>query len=133
MVDGITIHGLDQLAAKLSVYAEDMSDAVARGMVEFGGEIEAESVKLTPIDTGELRSRSYIHGPLYDSKNQQYTMVVGYEKDTPAENSYAVKVHEHVEVHHDVGQAKFLETAFETKQPEYLPFIKQIIKESTRA
>ena len=133
MADGITIHGLDQLAAKLSVYAEDMSDAVARGMVEFGGEIEAESVKLTPIDTGELRSRSYIHGPLYDSKNQQYTMVVGYEKDTPAENSYAVQVHEYVEVHHDVGQAKFLETAFETKQPEYLPFIKQIIKESTRA
>jgi hypothetical protein len=102
-------------------------------MAEFAGEIEAESVKLTPIDTGELRSRSYIHGPLYDSKNQQYTMVVGYEKDTPAENSYAVQVHEYVEVHHDVGQAKFLETAFETKQPEYLPFIKQIIKESTRA
>ena len=133
MADGITIHGLDQLAAKLSVYAEDMNHAVSRGMVEFAGEIEAESVKLTPIDTGELRSRSYIHGPLYDSKNQQYTMVVGYEKDTPAENSYAVPVHERVEVHHDVGQAKFLETAFETKQPEYLPFIKQIIKESTRA
>jgi hypothetical protein len=133
MADGITINGLDQLAAKLSVYAEDMNHAVSKGMAEFAGEIEAESVKLTPIDTGELRSRSYIHGPLYDSKNQQYTMVVGYEKDTPAENSYAVQVHEYVEVHHDVGQAKFLETAFETKQPEYLPFIKQIIKESTRA
>jgi len=133
MADGITIHGLDQLAAKLSVYAEDMSHAVGKAMAEFAGEIEAESVKLTPIDTGEQRSRSYTHGPLYDSRTQQYVMVVGYEKDTPAENSYAVQLHERVEVHHDVGQAKFLETAFETKQPEYLPFIKQIIKENTRA
>jgi hypothetical protein len=60
-------------------------------------------------------------------------MVVGYERNIPAENSYAVPLHERVEVHHDVGQAKFLETAMKTKQPEYLPFIRKIIKENTRA
>lgn len=133
MADGITINGLDRLAAKLSVYAEDMNHAVSRGMAEFAGEIEAESVKLTPIDTGELRSRSYIHGPLYDQNNQQYSMIVGYERNIPAENLYAVSVHERVEIRHKVGQAKFLETALKTKMPEYLPFIKRVIKESTRA
>ena len=60
-------------------------------------------------------------------------MIVGYERNIPAENLYAVSVHERVEIRHKVGQAKFLETALKTKMPEYLPFIKRVIKESTRA
>jgi hypothetical protein len=131
---GMSLIGLDKLASRLSVYEEDMSDAVARGMVEFGGEIEAESVKLVPIDTGEQRSRSFVEGPLLDRVAGQHTVIVGYEKyDRNFKNEYAVPLHEHTYVNHKVGQAKFLEVVVNRKQSEYIPFIGRIIKENTRA
>ena len=53
---------------------------------------------------------------------------MGYERDVLPENAYSVYVHERTELHHDVGQAKFLETALQTKEPEFLPYLKMSVK-----
>ena len=55
--------GDERLAEALATYAEQMTEEVAQAMFDFGGLVLNEALKLTPIDTGELRSRGFVEGP----------------------------------------------------------------------
>jgi len=59
---------------------ENMSTLVAQAMQMVGNKVINEAVQITPIDTGELRSRSFTEGPLYDESSGMWQEVVGYEK-----------------------------------------------------
>ena len=94
----------------------------------------AEATELTPIDTGELRSRGFVEGPFLTQDEQYYGVVVGFEKhdDRNTEGDfYAVPVHERTHVHHEVGQAKFLEEPFKRLQSEFLRELGEAAKEVT--
>ena len=127
----LQLDGTDKLAKALRMAKENMSEAIAQAMVDFGGHVALVAGQRTPIDTGELRSRSFVEGPFLEEGSQEYVVVVGYEKyddtfpktskGTP--NRYAVPVHERTNVRHETGQAKFLESAVQETSSEYLRFM----------
>src|SRR4051812_8239775 len=61
---------------------------------------------LTPVDTGNLRASGRVEGPI-EVSNHGATFVLAYGG---AALDYALRVHEDLTMHHDVGQAEFLET-----------------------
>lgn len=118
----LEITGGANLSGTLATYAEEMTEELARAMFEFGGRVMNEAIQLTPIVTGELRSRAFVEGPFVTDDNQFYAVVVGYEKHDGNSNGdyYAVPVHERTYAHHETGQAKFLEEPFKRLQTEFL-------------
>jgi len=61
--------------------------------------------RLTPVDTGTLRASGRVEGPVQqDSHSVTFRLAYG----GPA-IEYALRIHEDLMMHHEVGQAKFLE------------------------
>ena len=128
MVTGFILIGQDKLLSNHEVKKTEMNDKTAEALRKAGGEIIRVSVQKTPIQTGELRSRSFNEGPL--KYKDIYTQVIGYEKfaDTwNAEKSkaYAVYVHENLEAQHHVGEAKFLEHAIQETSGKIINYLKR--------
>ncbi len=74
----------------------------------FETEIEkTEVVKRTPIDKGPLRSTVKALGPFYLAGNRIQTQISA--GGGPAED-YAIVQHEDLDLHHDEGQAKYVES-----------------------
>jgi len=122
------VNGDQTLIANLEVYKDRMTDAVADGMRKFGGRVEGESTRRCPVETGELRSRVFNEGPLQDGDT--YVQVVGYEKfgaTWEKGKAYAVPVHERTNVHHPVGEAKFLENAVNHLSGEYAKYLQKLL------
>ncbi len=122
------VNGDQTLIANLEVYKDRMTDAVADGMRKFGGRVEGESTRRCPVETGELRSRVFNEGPLRDGDT--YVQVVGYEKfgaTWEKGRPYAVPVHERTNVHHPVGEAKFLENAVNHLSGEYAKYLQKLL------
>lgn len=116
-VSGVTLVGQKELLARLSVYNEKMTKEVARALKDSGDEIIRIALPLTPVDTSELRSRSFSEGPLMSGGVHHH--VVGYERhDKNYVDQYAVPVHEDLTVRHPVGQAKYLEEAVNRTAPK---------------
>jgi hypothetical protein len=75
-----------------------------------------ESQPLVPVDTGTLRASGYVGEPAYE-RDSHVSVEIGFggpaAKINPvtgqSADSYAIFVHENLEAHHTVGQAKFLE------------------------
>ena len=131
MTVSLKLDGAEKLVKQLRIEEEKMSKKVAKGMAKFGGEIIAESVKITPFALGNLRKRAYVSGPQYDPATHQYTMLVGYEShEEYFEDKYAVPVHERTYARHKPGtQAKFLEVTVNRKADEYLEYMANILRE----
>ena len=136
--NGMYIANVEGLTAKLDGYADDMLDKVIQGLKECGGELEAEAVKLTPVDVGEMRSRSFV-SDVYVNESGNLEIVVGFERhgaETGMVNPkargvlYAVPLHERTNVRHKVGQAKFLETARNNFEREFLLSMREYCKEA---
>ena len=107
---GTMLIGQEKLAARLQVLDKEMTQKTAEALQNAGGEIIRVAIPKTPIATGELRARSFNEGPLQEG--DKHVQVVGFEKHAgnwDKDNAYAVPVHENLEAHHDVGEAKFLE------------------------
>ena len=128
--------GDEILIANLSVLEKDMNKKVAKAMKDFGDEVARVSVKRTPVDSEELRSRVFVEGPLL--KGGEYFVIVGYEKHTDTfEVEYAVPVHECIYstrgklIKHKPGTgAKFLERTIDEKEGEYQKFMQKEIRMS---
>lgn len=115
-----------ELERLLDAYPEAMGAAI----YQEGLAIEADAKARTPVDTGRLRASAFVTPP----KRGEITQVmVRYPDSGPGESSilsviatgdrrrvsvqvgyatdYAPYVHENLEAHHAVGEAKFLENA----------------------
>ncbi len=137
-----------QLAKRLEIYEKDINDAVLKEMRYLGGELARRSTELVPVDVGELRSRVFNEGVLVDKQGRHF-QVVGYEhnsqdwKNNPKivrttkkgrvikPVAYAVPVHERLNVRHNVGQAKFLETAWRNFKDDYYKALEKVLKKTT--
>ena len=80
-----------------------MSD-VAGVMREEGEDTMTDAKELTPVETGTLRASGHVEGPEIGGNVVTVTMAFG-----GAASDYAAIVHERLDVHHPVGQAKYLE------------------------
>lgn len=131
MID-LKLHGAERLAAQFKIEDEKITKTIAEAMARFAGEIEADSVALTPVRIGELRKRAYVSGPEHDPKTHQHMVIIGYERESDQQKFkrlYAVPVHERTYAHHEIGQAKFLETAVKRRAGEYLDYMARKIRE----
>lgn len=123
------LNGVSETFGKIQDKINEMNEELKRKLTLAGGEIIAESTKITPLETGELRARTFINEPELDNGN--WIVNIGYEKggmSYPATsegtgNEYAVYVHERMDLKHKIGQAKFLETAFKNFESEMLEYI----------
>lgn len=100
-----------------------------RGLQAVAIEVAGEAKKRTPVDTGRLRaSIAWAAGPTprtHDDSAQgqdgtlvRSSYVVGAargEAHVGSNVEYAPYVHEDLDAYHAVGQAKFIETAFDVK------------------
>lgn len=86
---------------------EGIVDAVDAGLYAGGNIIMSDSIPRVPVDTGNLRASGYVTLP------KDHTVEIGYGGSA---KSYAVPVHEKTEVRHEVGEAKYLERAAESRE-----------------
>lgn len=97
--------------------AAQIKTATRQGMAAGALDVEASAMEKTPVDTGNLKASFFV-----DVSNPDLITV-----GNTAE--YAVNVHENMNAHHRVGQAKFLESAANEKGAAILEKIAGRIKE----
>jgi bacteriophage HK97-gp10 putative tail-component len=110
------VEGEDAVLKNLNREIAGIEGRTLAGLLEAGLLIERESKPLVPVDTGNLR------GSGYTRKSGELEVEVGYSA------AYAVFVHEDLEAHHKVGQAKFLEQAVHENAGKVLDIVRNRAK-----
>jgi len=119
----VEISGTKEIAKVLRRLGLEAPKAVAAGLYQEAEATMTDAKVLTPVDTGNLRASGHVALPVIDGP--VVSIVLGFGgpagsgnhagQTNPEDVGYAVWVHERVEVHHPVGQAKFLETAIQQR------------------
>lgn len=108
------LKGYAQMQAKINRLMKNLPHEGAAALYTEA-QIEAtESRRRTPVDRGNLRASHFVMPPVIKrwSGDAFVTIQVG----GPAA-PYAVFVHENLDAHHKVGQAKFLESTLRESAP----------------
>lgn len=100
----MALKGLSDVKAALKKVQSDMEKKKRTALNRIGVIIKADAVKMTPVDTANLRGSAYID---IDGSEK---VLVGYTA------AYAPYVHENLEARHEIGEAKFLEKAVQKNQ-----------------
>ena len=87
------------------------------------------SKRLTPVDIGALRASGYVTLPEF--QGSRVVVELGYGGDISY--SYAVKQHERLDFHHEVGQAKYLFDAAAARSQSLANNITQLAKAAFEA
>ena len=98
-------YGFEELRRNIFNLIRALPDEIKRAQItEETGTLKLAQDR-TPVKTGDLKASGHLG---------EY-VVSGYESSIPIifgiDLTYAIYVHENLEAHHDVGQAKFLESA----------------------
>lgn len=114
--------GLDALIGKLEGKADKVARAVLDALYQEGEELMAEAKRLTPVDTGTLRSSGHVRLP--EVTDDGAFVEVGFGGPAGAGGNaedvgYAVYVHEDLTARHVVGQAKFLEAPLNARKATF--------------
>jgi hypothetical protein len=104
----IEITGAKQAQSRFLAIARKTPQLVAGVMLTQAEATMTLAKSLTPVDTGALRSSGQVDIP---SIGMRSVVTMGFHTD------YAIFVHEDLSAHHPVGQAKFLETAVNSRRP----------------
>jgi hypothetical protein len=94
--------------------AEAKADKALNGLEQLANEIKSLSQERCPVDTGTLRGSAQL-------AREKSIIRVGYGG---AASAYSIEQHENLNLHHPVGQAKFLESAFDELKGRAKQFIK---------
>ena len=101
----IDLIGNDKLIGLLIKGGARAATATARAILEEGQIAFAESQRLVPVETGNLRSSGQLIGPTVLGDTVEVTIAYG-----GADAPYALIVHERLDISHDSPtQAKYLE------------------------
>lgn len=102
VIKSIKMKGAKELRARLQQLRKDAKDATDRAAYVAGNMVMTEAKARAPLDLGTLRNSGYVTLP----QNGKVELGFG-----GAAAEYALYQHEHTELHHDVGEAKYLENA----------------------
>lgn len=97
---------------KLRVMLRNAPDRIGNALYQEALIEMKESMARTPVDTGALRASHVVVGPNFKGKSVECAIQVG-----GSSIDYAWYVHENLEAHHEVGQAKFLESTLLESRP----------------
>jgi hypothetical protein len=89
-----------------------MPDEVGRALYQEAQIERTESMERTPVKEGVLKGSHEVQDPVIKGSDISVTIAVG-GPSAP----YAIIVHEDLEVWHEVGQAKFLESTINESKP----------------
>ena|SRR3990167_5265998 len=118
----VSVEGTAALVRTLRLLGTESLHALAAGLYQEGEGTMTEAKLLTPVESGNLRASGHISLPVISGT--EVSLVLGFggpagsgnQGQTNAESvGYAVYVHENLQAHHPVGQAKFLETAVKAR------------------
>ena len=112
LVFTITVKPGKPTAVVMAQHYERHKRGVASGLSLEAEIIMAKSKDLVPVDTGALRSSGHVRKPR--TVGDYLVVELGYGGVAVG---YAIPVHERLDVHHPVGQAKYLEIPFKAAQP----------------
>lgn len=92
-----------------------ISQAASAGLYQLGQDILKRSDELIPVDTGTAKASGRVQ-PSRSRRNPRVVVGYGYGDSVNPKTSepaigYVIPLHERVEISHETGQAKFLETA----------------------
>jgi hypothetical protein len=107
------LKGLDAARDKMLAAAEQAVD-------QYAEHVLGDAVQLTPVLTGALAAS----GTTLPIEVNGTSI----KKEIAFNTDYAAAVHENLDAHHEVGQAKYLSTALEQNAPKLGPFIADAIK-----
>jgi hypothetical protein len=96
----------------------DAKQRLRVALIQAGLLIQRESQLLVPVDTAALRNSANTRA--IDGKGY-VEVIVSYGTE------YGIYVHENLDAHHDVGQAKFLEQPFRELRSDILQMVKDAI------
>ncbi len=116
----IKLEGFIELTNKLNKSISQISDTVQSALLDCSNDLQQKAQDLTPIDTGALRASAFTEA---DRQGENPSVIVGFEEE------YAIYVHENLEAHHDVGQAKFLEQPLKENADKYAEHVKNKVQE----
>lgn len=119
---GNVIKGLAELAKAIDEQTKLHEGALGAALYQEGIELDAKAVAQMPVDTGRMRATHYVTRPQKDADGSVIETGVG--------TDYAVYVHEREEIPHEVGSAKFYETALNEIRGGYAERIKERTKEN---
>ncbi len=109
------IEGLDEALNDLKNLFGKSPVALEKSLTKVSNHILAEAIQICPVETGTLR-RS---GKVTNLK----TTFLEVSNEIRFDTDYAVYVHERLDLHHPVGQAKFLETAVNSNTKELVKVV----------
>lgn len=108
MAIGGTVKGLAEIKDALAKVKAEQDKKKRKALTRIGVFVKADSVKMTPVDTSNLR------GSAYSDVDGAKKVFIGYTA------FYAPFVHEDLEAKHTVGEAKFLEKSVKMNQDRIL-------------
>lgn len=101
----ITVDGFEDLEQAMNRFYDEFHDELLGAVWSTAEYVKTDAVKLAPIDTGKLRQSANVQR----DKDDTYIFFT---------MDYSIPVHERMESYHKVGQAKFLEHAFNKWKPK---------------
>ncbi len=110
-----SVTGVGTVVKRLMTAKSEVASGMERGLVKAGLMLQRASQQLVPLDTGALKNSAFTRkvGSGFSTDVQ-----VGYTQE------YAVFVHENLEAHHPIGQAKFLEQPARDLRPDMIALIR---------
>lgn len=89
---------------------------------QFANHVIGKSQDLAPKKTGTLAGSGVAEDAKVSAGGKDITAVIGHNTD------YAAAVHERINVHHDNGQAKYLETAMRQEAHKLKPTVEAAMR-----
>lgn len=114
----VKLTGADAMRTKLRQIAAQFPLRVAAALYQEGQIEMTESKRRCPVDVtsktggGTLRASGMVHQPEISGKSISVTLSYG-----GAADAYAIVQHERLDYHHNVGQAKYLESVLNESRP----------------
>jgi len=116
----IKLEGFVELDNKFKKSISEISDVIQDALLDCGNDLQQKSVDITPVDTGALRASAFTEA---DRQGKNPSVIVGFEEE------YAIYVHENLEAHHPVGQAKFLEQPLQENADKYVGHVRDKVQD----
>lgn len=116
----LDLSGIEEMRKKADVAKREFRNAVVRAVKKFERIEGKEMDKRTPVDTGELIESRFEGEPVVNGDTIE--AVMGYTAE------HAEIVHEDLEAHHSVGQAKYMESVLNESGPHFLERVAEDVK-----
>lgn len=101
---GIRVKGADEAAKALESLGTEYQARLGAGLLKAGLKLQREAQLRVPVDTGNLKASAETRLKRAGKKSSATVIFTA---------NYALFVHERLDIAHQVGEAKYLENAYE--------------------